>query len=166
MKLTLMAVLATALAVDISASGAQKGTGYNKAVMCYFGSWSVYRPGNGKFDVEDIDPFACTHLVFGFAGLDAFTNEIIALDPYNELEENWGRGAFKRFTGLKKINPNLVTLLAIGGWNEGATKVRLHAWQLTNVSKTYSALFPIHSIPRWLRRPKGGPLLSRAQSTW
>ena len=126
MKVALVAAVATALAVGISASSrAQpKGTGYNKAVMCYFGSWSVYRPGNGKFDVEDIDPFACTHLVFGFAGLDAFTNEIIALDPYNELEENWGRGAFKRFTGLKKINPNLVTLLAIGGWNEGATKVR------------------------------------------
>ena len=129
MRLALVAVMATALAVGISASQAQMGTGqrgvgYNKAVMCYFGSWSVYRPGNGKFDVEDIDPFACTHLVFGFAGLDAFTNEIIALDPYNELEENWGRGAFKRFTGLKKINPNLVTLLAIGGWNEGATKVR------------------------------------------
>jgi len=41
------------------------------------------------------------------------------LDEYNDLEENWGKGAFKKFTNLKNINPNLKTLLAIGGWNEG-----------------------------------------------
>jgi GH18 family chitinase len=60
-------------------------------VVCYFGSWSVYRPGDGKFDVENIDPMICTHLIFGFAGLGA-DNKIYALDSYNELEENWGRG--------------------------------------------------------------------------
>ena len=91
----------------------------DKVIMCYFGSWSTYRWASGRFDVEDIDPFPCTHLVFGFAGLDSNTHEIQALDPYNELEENWGKGAYDRFTNLKNVNPNLVTLLAIGGWNEG-----------------------------------------------
>ncbi|XP_065582679.1 acidic mammalian chitinase-like isoform X2 [Artemia franciscana] len=91
-------------------------------VVCYYGSWAVYRPGDGKFDVEDIDPFVCTHLIFGFAGLKEYDNSIYALDPYNELYENWGRGAYERFTGLKKINPELVTILAIGGWNEGSVK--------------------------------------------
>ena len=76
----------------------------------------------GKFDVENIDPFLCTHLVFGFAGLDAQNFTIQSLDPFNDLEENWGKGAFKRFTGLKKVNPQLKALLAIGGWNEGCTK--------------------------------------------
>ena len=90
-----------------------------KAVMCYFGSWSVYRYRFGKFDVEDIDPFICTHLMFGFAGLDPVTFEVSVLDPYNELYDEWGRGAFQRFTGLKNENPALVTYLAIGGWNEG-----------------------------------------------
>jgi chitinase len=55
----------------------------------------------------------------GFAGLDNTTNRIRVLDPYNELYDNWGRGAFQRFTGLKNYNPNLKTILAIGGWNEG-----------------------------------------------
>ena len=96
-----------------------KDVAYDKVIMCYFGSWSTYRWASGHFDVEDIDPFLCTHLVFGFAGLDPESYTIRALDPYNELEDNWGKGAYKRFTNLKNINPNLVTLLAIGGWNEG-----------------------------------------------
>ena len=97
----------------------KRDVAYDKVIMCYFGSWSTYRWGSGHFDVEDIDPFLCTHLVFGFAGLDPDSYTIHALDPYNELEEHWGKGAYRRFTNLKNINPNLVTLLAIGGWNEG-----------------------------------------------
>ena len=93
-----------------------------QVVMCYFGSWSVYRWSLGKFDVEDIDPFACTHLMFGFAGLDEDSFEIKSLDPYNDLYDNWGLGAYDRFTGLKQFNPNLKTYLAVGGWNEGTKK--------------------------------------------
>ena len=81
-----------------------KDVAYDKVIMCYFGSWSTYRWASGHFDVEDIDPFLCTHLVFGFAGLDPDSYTIRALDPYNELEDNWGKGAYKRFTNLKKLN--------------------------------------------------------------
>lgn len=28
-------------------------------LVCYYGSWAVYRPGSGKFPVEEIDPFLC-----------------------------------------------------------------------------------------------------------
>ena len=56
------------------------------------------------------------------SGLDENTYTIQSLDPFNDLYDNWGKGAFQRFTGLKVINPQLKTLLAIGGWNEGATK--------------------------------------------
>ena len=45
----------------------------------------------------------------------------MSLDPYNDFFDNWGLGAYKRFTSLKKQNPNLKTYLAIGGWNEGNT---------------------------------------------
>ena len=44
-------------------------------MVCYYGSWAVYRNGDGKFDVEHIDPTICTHAVFGFAGL-AYNNEL------------------------------------------------------------------------------------------
>ncbi|XP_076044172.1 chitinase-3-like protein 1 [Oratosquilla oratoria] len=89
-------------------------------ITCYFSSWAVYRPGPGKFDVEDVDPTLCTHLVFGFAGLSNHTWEIEVLDPWNELYDNGGHGAFDRFTALKEKNKELKTILAVGGWNEGS----------------------------------------------
>lgn len=61
-------------------------------MFCYFSSWATYRKGYGKFDVDDIDPFLCTHVVYAFTGLDPKTNKIKPLDPYNDLEENWGKG--------------------------------------------------------------------------
>lgn len=98
------------------------GTKADKKVMvCYYGSWAVYRPGAGKFDVEDIDPFVCTHIIYGFAGLGP-DNTIVSLDSWNDLYDNYGKGAFERFTGLKNQNPELKALLAIGGWNEGSIK--------------------------------------------
>ena len=36
-----------------------------RRLVCYYSSWAFYRPGYGKFDVDDIDPFACTHLNYG-----------------------------------------------------------------------------------------------------
>lgn len=49
-----------------------------------------------------------------FAGL-SYDNLIKPLDPWNDLEDNYGKGAMKRFTNLKRINPDLKTLVAIGG---------------------------------------------------
>lgn len=91
-------------------------------MVCYYGSWAVYRPGDGKFPVEEIDPFLCTHLIYGFAGL-GHDNRIRSLDSWNDLKDNYGKGAFLRFTtGLKAKNPKLKTIIAIGGWNEGSMK--------------------------------------------
>ncbi|XP_042215120.1 acidic mammalian chitinase-like [Homarus americanus] len=101
------------------ASGTEKG----QKVVCYFSSWAVYRPGNGMFDVDNVDPFLCTELIFGFAGLSNHTWEIEVLDPWNELcpdEDGGDHCAYNRFTALKEINPDLTVLLAVGGWNEGS----------------------------------------------
>nr|XP_042910581.1 chitinase-3-like protein 1 isoform X1 [Parasteatoda tepidariorum]XP_042910582.1 chitinase-3-like protein 1 isoform X2 [Parasteatoda tepidariorum] len=103
------------------ASAASKDRNNKKyKVVCYLGSWANYRPGAGKFLIEHIDPFLCTHVIYGFAKLAG--NKIAAYDPYLDLKENWGLGAFQRFNALKKANPNLTTLIAIGGWNEGSKK--------------------------------------------
>lgn len=56
-----------------------------------------------------------------FTGL-SYDNVIKPLDPWNDLEDNYGKGAMRRFTNLKRQNPDLKTLVAIGGWNEGSIK--------------------------------------------
>lgn len=91
-------------------------------MVCYFGSWSVYRQGNGRFDVENIDPTLCTHIIFGFAALDEATSTIMSYDPINDLPDNYGRNAYGRFVALKSRNPSMKALLALGGWNEGSQK--------------------------------------------
>lgn len=90
-------------------------------MICYYGSWAVYRPEKGKYPVENIDPFLCTHVIYTFAGL-GYDNKIRSLDPWNDLKDDYGKGAFERFTNLKRINPKLKTIIAIGGWNEGSVK--------------------------------------------
>ena len=37
--------------------------------VCYYSSWSVYRPGGGYFDIDYIDPHICTHIVYAFTAL-------------------------------------------------------------------------------------------------
>lgn len=39
--------------------------GKKKNLVCYYGTWAVYRPDAGKFPVENIDPFLCTHIIYG-----------------------------------------------------------------------------------------------------
>ncbi|KPM07813.1 Sar s 15 allergen (chitinase-like protein) [Sarcoptes scabiei] len=77
-----------------------------KCSVCYYGSWAVYRPGRGKFPVEEIDPFLCSHIIYGFAGLSY----------ENKIRPKLGQRC------LSQVNKNLKTLIAIGGWNEGSTK--------------------------------------------
>uniref|UniRef100_A0A6P4FPT3 chitinase n=1 Tax=Drosophila rhopaloa TaxID=1041015 RepID=A0A6P4FPT3_DRORH len=93
----------------------------SKHVVCYQGTWSVYRPGLGKFGVEDIDPFLCTHLIYAFLGIEE-TGQLRVIDAYLDLEDNSGRGNIKSFNALKLKNPVLKTLVAVGGWNEGSKK--------------------------------------------
>lgn len=66
---------------------------FSDAVICYYGTWATYRQGNGKFDVENVDPQMCTHLMYAFAGITS-QGEVISLDSFLDLPDNWGRGEF------------------------------------------------------------------------
>uniref|UniRef100_A0A182UA49 Uncharacterized protein n=1 Tax=Anopheles melas TaxID=34690 RepID=A0A182UA49_9DIPT len=84
-------------------------------IVCYFGSWATYRIGNGKYDVESINPNLCTHIVYTFVGLDTKGNVKI-LDSWLDIS----LGGYSRFIQLKQRNPNVKLMVAIGGWNEGS----------------------------------------------
>ncbi|XP_076347935.1 chitinase-3-like protein 1 [Tachypleus tridentatus] len=100
----------------------------SKKIVCYYNSWSYYRPGNGKFLVEQIDPTLCTHLIYTFAKVedDGFT--ISSLDQY--LEEDYGLQNLKRFNNLKNKSESLKTLIAVGGYVDGSLKFsKMSAWK-------------------------------------
>ncbi|KAG5866780.1 hypothetical protein JTB14_015364 [Gonioctena quinquepunctata] len=88
-------------------------------IVCYHGTWSKYRTGNGAFAVSNIDPTLCTHLIYSFVGLSTANNgSVVSLDSYLDIT----LGNLIAFNALKTQNTNLKTLLAIGGWNEGSAK--------------------------------------------
>ncbi|CAG2104302.1 unnamed protein product [Medioppia subpectinata] len=98
-------------------------------VVCYWGSWSYYRPNAGQFQPANMDPNLCTHMMYGFAKLNEFTNKIEVFEADLDLGDeswesglHWGRGMYRHFNNLRQKNPNLKTMISIGGWNEGSDK--------------------------------------------
>ncbi|XP_069560279.1 LOW QUALITY PROTEIN: acidic mammalian chitinase-like [Brachyistius frenatus] len=83
-------------------------------LVCYFTNWSQYRLGAGTYLPSDVDPNLCTHLIYAFS----------IISPSNELSTyKWNDEVlYKSFNDLKHRNPQLKTLLAVGGWNFGTTQ--------------------------------------------
>uniref|UniRef100_A0A6Q2WSB3 Acidic mammalian chitinase n=1 Tax=Esox lucius TaxID=8010 RepID=A0A6Q2WSB3_ESOLU len=90
-------------------------------LVCYFTNWSQYRPGAEKFLPENVDPQLCTHLIYAFSVI----NSANQLTTYEWNDET----LYSSFNGLKNSNPQLKTLLAVGGWNFGTA-------QFTNMVST------------------------------
>lgn len=88
----------------------------NYKKVCYFANWPYYRPGAGQYDADKLDPFECTHMIYAFAVLDKVTYEMVVYDSYVDID----LGGYQKFTALKQRNPNLKTLIALGGWNDSA----------------------------------------------
>ena len=47
--------------------------------VCYVTNWSRYRSGEAKFEIEYIDPFMCTHIIYAYATVDDNKPEIIPI---------------------------------------------------------------------------------------
>lgn len=87
--------------------------GHNKRVVCYWGTWANYRPKDGKFTPEDVDPSLCTNLIYSFAGLDSEKDAIKPLDPWMDLEEGYGLQGYRKATDLKYAYPHLKVFIPI-----------------------------------------------------
>ena len=53
-----------------------------------FENWAGYRPDIGKFTPDDIDPTLCTHIMYGFATLDANTLLLKAYDTWVDIDQS------------------------------------------------------------------------------
>nr|KAI8764858.1 Chitin binding domain containing protein; acidic [Bos taurus [Biomphalaria glabrata] len=85
--------------------------------VCYHTNWSQYRPEPGKFMPENIDPHLCTHIIYSFAKLSS--NHLAAFE-WNDEDQDWAKGLYSKFTDLKKVNTQLKTMIAVGGFNLGS----------------------------------------------
>uniref|UniRef100_A0A087XJ00 chitinase n=1 Tax=Poecilia formosa TaxID=48698 RepID=A0A087XJ00_POEFO len=104
-RLTILAGLALLMCLQ---------TVYSTTLVCYFTNWSQYRPGVGRFTPDSVDPNLCTHLIYAFSIISS-SNELATFE--------WNDGVmYKSFNALKNRNPQLKTLLAVGGWNFGTTQ--------------------------------------------
>nr|CAD7402605.1 unnamed protein product [Timema poppensis] len=105
---------------DSMAIGSQK-----HKVVCFIEGWAVYRKEPMKFSTsKDLDPFACTHLIYAFATLDPHSFVIVPQDEDYDIVK--GRyctsGGYRSVLGMKRVNPSLKILISIGGWVEGTRK--------------------------------------------
>ncbi|CAF3689335.1 unnamed protein product [Adineta steineri] len=76
--------------------------------VCYITNWSRYRPDKAKFEIEYIDPFMCTHIIYAYATVDDNKPEIIPIQK--EDIEN-----YRELALLKKTNPDLKISIRLGG---------------------------------------------------
>lgn len=70
--------------------------------------------GLGKVSLDDIEPALsqCTHLVYGFAGIND-QKRVTSLNAQRDLDQ--GNALFRQANQLKRKNPGLKVLLGVGG---------------------------------------------------
>lgn len=45
--------------------------------VCYVANWSRFRSGEAKFQIEYIDPYMCSHIIYAYATIDDTKPEIV-----------------------------------------------------------------------------------------
>ncbi|XP_075152628.1 chitinase-like protein Idgf3 [Haematobia irritans] len=82
-------------------------------MICYYDASSEDRRGPAKFSIPDLETAVqfCTHLVYGFAGINAETFEVMSLNTDRDLQ----RRHFATVTALRERFPNTKFLLGVGG---------------------------------------------------
>ncbi|XP_076756308.1 imaginal disc growth factor 4 isoform X1 [Xylocopa sonorina] len=104
-----------AIAVLSVQSALSVDTHEHNKVVCYWNTTAFDRQGPGKFQLDDVRSALslCTHLVYGFAGINAETFEVVHLNP--ALDTGAGYSYYKLATQLRKAFPDLKVYLSIGG---------------------------------------------------
>ena len=122
-------------------TGPQCAESESKAPMrvgCYYSSSSYWRRED-KYTVENIQADLCTHIIYSFVLLDPETFLMKIGDDQLDVQ----LGNIKNFTDLKKTNPGVKLMVALGGWND-SRKPGLYSTLLASPSKR--AAFVAHAV--------------------
>lgn len=113
-------------------------------ILCSFPNWAVYRTseyiftdfrvpltvnfhlnvevaGIGQYTADNVDPKLCTHILYYYAMLDKNTLEISVTDNSADIDNK----GYEKLAALKTKNPQLKTMITLGGWedaNDGTDK--------------------------------------------
>uniref|UniRef100_A0A904A3V2 GH18 domain-containing protein n=1 Tax=Anopheles quadriannulatus TaxID=34691 RepID=A0A904A3V2_ANOQN len=113
-----LGVLALVLGMlEVSSVQGQNATTGPK-VLCYYDGSNALREGLGKVTVSDIElalPF-CTHLMYGYAGVNAETYRLRSLNE--DLDLDSGKSHFRAVTTLKRRYPGLKVFLSVGNYRD------------------------------------------------
>ncbi|NOQ22873.1 MAG: T9SS type A sorting domain-containing protein [Candidatus Aegiribacteria sp.] len=103
-------------------AGGVQGVGFEKNIVGYFTSWSVYVR---NYHVTDIPADRVNYINYAFANINPATGEIVLGDAYADIDKWYPgdsshpdslRGSFHQLQILKAENPHIRTLISVGGW--------------------------------------------------
>ena len=81
---------------------------WDDRIVCYYSNWSQYRPDEGKFFPEDLDPSLCTHIIYAYAKvIEVEVGWGIGPTEWNDLDMDWAEGMYTRFHNVTKAHPGL-----------------------------------------------------------
>ncbi|KAL3439807.1 hypothetical protein BJX65DRAFT_68290 [Aspergillus insuetus] len=98
---------------DQPGSGASGGD-VQKRVIGYYEVWNRNKPCIGM-GIKDIPVESITHLYYSFGYIDPNTFDIVPMNDGGDSEA-LPLSTFSEIAGLKKKNPKLKVVLALGGW--------------------------------------------------
>ncbi|RZC35113.1 Glyco hydro 18 domain containing protein [Asbolus verrucosus] len=117
-------------------------------IVCYYNSKAYFRDGQGKFDINFIDPALqfCTHLIYGYAAVNEESYNLVPLHENFDVTRN----NYRHVTELKRKFPGLRVLLSVGGnedvSGEGSEKNIKYRTLLESVKNRLAFVNSAHSI--------------------
>ncbi|XP_058821625.1 endochitinase-like [Topomyia yanbarensis] len=86
--------------------------------VCYFSNWAIFRPGIGRYSLDDIPGGLCTHVLYAFVGFSEKSPlKITEMKPADDVNPN----GLRKFSELRNRFPSTKLLVSVGGWGQDSS---------------------------------------------
>ena len=111
--------------ITVNTAASTTTTGSKTKMVGYYAAWAAY----SGFKPDRIDAAKLTHINYAFANI---SSDLKIAMGYPDIDPN----NFQLLNALKQINPNLKTIISVGGWTWSG---KFSDTALTNTSRTVFA---------------------------